>query len=78
MTFSDRFSASARTGFQSLFLTMLLTRSVSSGSFARVSLMRFSAASSVVKRSSASSGQNSMHCGSPLQRSHATAKPVSE
>ena len=77
-TFRDRFSASARMGFQSLFLTVLLKRSVSSGSLAMVSLIRFSAASSVSTSSSASSGQNSMHCGVPLQRSHATANPVSE
>jgi len=77
-TFVDRFSASAKIGFQSLLLTVLLMRSVSSGSFAMVSLILFSAASSVSTSSRASSGQNSTHCGCcPLQRSHAVAKPVS-
>lgn len=78
MIFSERFSASASTGFQSLLLTMLVMRSVSSGSFAMVSLTRLSAASSVLTNSRASSGQNSMHWGVPLQRSQATAKPESE
>ncbi len=77
MTFSERFSASASTGFQSLFLTMLAMRSVSCGRLLMVSLTRFSASSSVATSSNASSGQNSTHWGSPLQRSQATAKPES-
>lgn len=77
-TFSDRFSASAKIGFQSLFLTIVVMRSVASGNFATVSLMRFSASSSVATSSKASSGQNSTHCGSPSHRSQVTAKPVSE
>ena len=78
LTFMDLSSASTSRGFQSLFLTMFVRRSVSSGSFSRASLKRFSASSSVHTRSRASSGQNSTHFGSPSQRSHATAMPVSE
>jgi len=78
LTFMDLSSASASSGFQSLFLTVLVKRSVSAGSFSRASLKRFSASSSVHTRSKASSGQNSTHFGSPSQRSHATAMPVSE
>ena len=77
-TFMDRFSASASTGFQSFFLTILLSCSACSGSFSIVSLTSFSACSSEVTSSKASSGQNSTHYGSPLQRSQATANPVSE
>ena len=78
LTFMDLSSASARRGFQSLFLTTFVNRSVSAGSFSKASLKRFSASSSVHTRSRASSGQNSMHFGSPSQRSHAMAMPVSE
>jgi hypothetical protein len=77
LTFIDLSSASARSGFQSLFLTVFVKRSVSSGSFSRASLKRFSASSSVHTSSRASSGQNSTHFGSPLQRSQVTALPVS-
>jgi hypothetical protein len=78
LTLMDLSSASASSGFQSLFLTMLVRRSVSAGSFSRALLKRFSASSSVHTKSKASSGQNSTHFGSPSQRSHATATPVSE
>jgi len=78
LTLIDRSSASASSGFQSLFLTMLVMRSVSAGSFSRASLNRFSASSSVHTSSKASSGQDSTHFGSPLQRSQVTAIPVSE
>jgi hypothetical protein len=78
LTLMDLSSASASRGFQSLFLTMFVKRSVSDGSFSRASLKRFSVSSSVHTRSRASSGQNSIHFGSPSQRSHATAMPVSE
>ncbi len=78
LTRIDLSSASASRGFQSLFLTMLVRRSVSAGSLSKASLKRFSASSSVHTRSKASSGQNSTHFGSPSQRSHATAMPVSE
>jgi len=74
----DLSSASARRGFQSLFLTVLVRRSVSAGSSSRATLKRFSASSSVLTSSKASSGQNSTHFGSPSQRSQATAMPVSE
>ena len=77
LTLIDLSSASASRGFQSLFLTVLVKRSVSSGSFSKASVKRVSASSSVHTRSSASSGQNSMHFGSPSQRSQATAMPVS-
>jgi hypothetical protein len=77
LTLIDLSSASASSGFQSLLLTVLVKRSVSAGSFSRASLKRFSASSSVHTSSNASSGQDSMHFGSPLQRSHATAMPVS-
>ena len=77
VTFIDLFSASASRGFQSFFLTVLVKRSVSVGSFSRASLNLFSAASSVGTSSRASSGQNSTHLGSPSQRSQAMAMPVS-
>jgi hypothetical protein len=77
LTLIDLSSASASRGFQSLFLTVVVKRSVSSGSFSNALLKRFSASSSVHTRSKASSGQNSMHFGSPSQRSQATAMPVS-
>jgi hypothetical protein len=77
VTFSDRFSAAAKSGFQSLFLTMVVNCSVCAGSFCSVSLKRFSASSSESISSSASSGHASMHFGSPWQRSHAMAFPVS-
>lgn len=78
MTRIDRSSASASNGFQSLFLTMVVRRSVSAESFSRASLNRFSASSSVHTSSKASSGQDSTHFGSPLQMSQVTAIPVSE
>ena len=78
MTFSDRFSAMASSGFQSLFLTAVVNCSVSAGNFSSASLKRFSAASSESTSSKASSGHASMHLGSPLQRSQAMALPVSE
>jgi len=78
LTLIDLSSASASRGFQSLFLTILVKRSVSAGSLSKASLKRFSASSSVHTRSKASSGQNSTHFGSPSQRSQATAMPVSE
>ena len=77
MTFIDLFSASASSGFQSLFLTVLVKRSVSAGSFSIASLNLFSASSSVLTVSRASSGQNSTHLGSPSQRSQAMAMPLS-
>jgi hypothetical protein len=78
LTLIDRSSASAKRGFQSLFFTVLVKRSVSAGSFSRASLKRFSVSSSVHTSSKASSGQNSTHFGSPSQRSQATAMPVLE
>ena len=78
LTRIDLSSASASSGFQSLFLTVLVKRSISAGSFPRASLNRVSASSSVHTSSKASSGQNSTHFGSPSQRSHASAMPVSE
>jgi len=78
VTFMALFSASANKEFHSLFLTMFAKRSVSAGSCSKASLNLFSAASSVETRSRASSGQNSMHLGSPSQRSQAMALPVSE
>jgi hypothetical protein len=78
VTFMALFSASARSGFHSFFLTVFVRRSVSVGSFSKASLNLFSAASSVETRSRASSGQNSTHSGSPSQRSQAMALPVSE
>ena len=77
LTLIDLSSASASRGFQSLFLTVLVRRSVSSGSFSKASVKRFSASSSVHTSSRASSGQNSMHFGSPSQRSQVRAMPVS-
>ena len=77
MTFSERFSAAASSGFQSLFLTVVVSSSVFAGSWSSASLKRFSAASSESTRSSASSGHASLHFGSPWQRSHAIALPVS-
>ena len=58
LTLIDLSSASASKGFQSLFLTIDVNRSVSAGSFSRVSLNLFSASSSVHTRSKASSGQD--------------------
>lgn len=78
MTFSERFSATANNGFQSLFLTVIVSCSVCAGSLSSASLKSFSAASSESTISSASSGHDSMHFGSPWQRSHAMAFPVSE
>jgi len=77
VTFSERFSASARSGFQSLFLTVVINCSVCAGSFSSASVNRFSVASSESTISSASSGHASLHLGSPWQRSHAIALPVS-
>jgi len=77
LTFRARFSASASMGFQSFFFTASITRSVSAGSLSMASVKRFSACSSVVTISRASSGHVSMHLGSPLQKSHAMAIPVS-
>ncbi len=76
--FSDRFSAVARNGFQSLFLTAVVNFSVCAARFAIASLKSFSAASSDSTISKASSGHASMHFGSPSQRLHAMAFPVSE
>jgi len=85
VTFSDRFSAMASSGFQSLFLTVIVNCSVSAGSFSSALLKRFSAASSLSTSSSASSGHASIHWGSRwslgsfgVQRSQAMAFPVSE
>jgi len=78
VTFSERFSATANNGFQSLFLTVIVSWSHCAGSFSSASLKRFSAASSESTISSASSGHASMHFGSPWQRSHAMAVPVSQ
>jgi len=77
VTLRARFSASSSMGFQSFFFTASIMRSVSAGSLSIASLKRFSAASSLVTISSASSGHDSMHFGSPLQKSQATAIPVS-
>ena len=46
VTFSERFSATANSGFQSLFLTVAVSWSVCAGSFSSASLKSFSAASS--------------------------------
>jgi hypothetical protein len=75
--FSERFSAEAKSGFQSLFLMVVVSFSVCAGSVSSASLKRLSAASSDSTISSASSGQDSMHLGSPWHRSHAMAFPVS-
>jgi len=77
VTFCDRFSASARSGFQSLFLIVLVKRSVSIGSLSSAPENRCSASSSVLIVSKASSGQASTHLGSPPQKSHVVALPVS-
>lgn len=77
MTFSERFSAAASSGFQSLFLTVVVSSSVFAGNCWSASLKSFSASSSDVTRSNASSGHASLHLGSPWQRSHAMALPVS-
>ena len=77
VTFRARFSASWSMGLKFLVLTASVRRSVSVGSLFMASLKRFSASSSVVTSSRASSGQASMHFGSPSQRSHAMAMPVS-
>ena len=74
---SERCSAEASIGFQSFFLTVAVNRSVCSGSFESASLKRLSAASSDSTISRASSGHASMHFGSPSQRLHAIALPVS-
>ena len=76
-TFMLRCSASARRGFQFLLLTVLVSSSHWAGIFSTALLNIFSASSSVATSSRASSGQNSTHWGSPLQRSHAVARPVS-
>ena len=78
MIISERFSAPAKSGFQSLLLTVAVNFSVWAGRFARASLKRFSAASSESTISKASSGHDSTHFGSPSQRLHAMAFPVSE
>jgi len=78
VTFSDRFSATANNGFQSLFLTVVVSWSHCDGSFSSASLKSFSAASSESTISSASSGHASTHFGSPWQRSHAMDFPVSQ
>ena len=78
LTLIDLSSASASRGFQSLSLTILVKRSVSAESLSSASLNLFSAPSSVHTSSKASSGQDSTHFGSPLQRSQVTAIPVSE
>ena len=78
LIFSDLFSAITKSGFQSLFLTSVHNFSDCAGRFARASLKRLSAASSDSTLSKASSGQASTHFGSPQQRSHAMAMPVSE
>ena len=78
MILIDLSSASASKGFQSLFLTVSVNRSISAGSFSKAPVNLFSASSSVHMMSRASSGQNSTHFGSPSQRSQATALPVSE
>jgi len=77
VTFIDLSSASASSGFQSLFLTVLVKRSISVGSFSKAPLNRSSASVSVDTISRASSGQNSTHLGSPSQKSQAMAMPVS-
>ncbi len=74
---SERCSAEAISGFQSFFLTVASSCSVCIGSFANASLKCLSAASSDSTMSSASSGQAWMHFGSPSQRLHAMALPVS-
>jgi len=71
------FSASASMLVQSLFLTMLVSLSVSAGNFSRAALHFFSVASSSDTSSNASSGQNSMHFGSPSQRSQVIAMRLS-
>lgn len=76
-TRSERCSAEANSGFQSFFLTVAVNCSVCAGSFDSASLKRLSAASSDSTISRASSGQTLMHCGSPSQRLHAMAFPVS-
>ena len=76
-SFAERCSADAISGFQSFFLTVAVNCSVCAGSFSRASLKRLSAASSDSTMSSASSGHAWMHLGSPSQRLHAMALPVS-
>ena len=78
LIFSDLFSAMTKSGFQSLFLTSVLNFSACAGKFDRASLKRLSDASSDSTISKASSGHASTHFGSPPQRSHAMAIPVSE
>src|SRR5665647_1402596 len=73
----ERFSAIARNGFQSLFLILVVIFSICCDNVANESLKRFSASSSELTIANASSGQEARHCGSPLQRLHAIAFPVS-
>ncbi len=75
--FMARFSACSRRGLKSFFFTASVRRSVSAGSLSIASEKRFSVASSVVTMSSASSGQASLHLGSPPQKSQAMTTPVS-
>ncbi len=77
VTFSDLFSATASSGFQSLFLAKVDNCSHCIGSFISASLNRLSAASSDSTISKASSGHASLHLGSPSQRLHAMAFPES-
>lgn len=74
---SLRCSAEVMSGFQSLRLTMSASCSVWAGSFASASLKWLSAASSESTVQSASSGHAWMQRGSPWQRLHAMALPVS-
>ena len=67
----------ASNGFQSRFLTWVVNCSVCAGSFSSASLKSLSAASSESTMDNASSGQDSIHLGSPWQRSQAMALPVS-
>jgi len=71
------FSASFSMLVQSLLLTVFVSFSVSTGSFSIAAVHFFSVASSSETSSRASSGQNSIHLGSPSQRSQAMAMPVS-
>ena len=76
-TFSDRFSAAAKSGFQSLFFAIVAQLFTLRGSCASASLKRLSASSSDSTISKASSGHASLHLGSPWHRSHAMAFPDS-
>jgi hypothetical protein len=73
----ERFSARARNGFQSLFLMLVVIFSICWDRTVNASLKRFSASWSEDTIANASSGQDETHFGSPLQRSHAIAFPVS-